>query len=97
MATTQATYKLLGTVSYTPSPGVNVKAQALGTTIEKKTDQFVEYEGKTYINAKEWIAIVFKNSGKSFQTKIELTIDKTPRPKKAYLPPTKKSPFAEFI
>ena len=97
MTTTQATYKFLGTVLYTPSPGVIVKAKAIGTTIGTKTDQFVEYEGKTYNNAREWIATVFQNSGKKIQVKIESTIDKTPRAKKAYLPPTKKSPFGEFI
>ena len=98
MTTIQSTSnKSLGNVLYTPLLGVNVIAHAIGTTIGKKTDQYVEYDGKTYNNAKEWIEKVFQNSGKKIQVNIELTIDKTPRPKKAYLPPTKKSPFGQYI
>ncbi len=79
MAQAAPVEKHLGTVSYQYDHGSYAKAKAIGMTFKtgvKKSDQFIEYEGKTYSNAQQWIKFVFNSSGR----KCTVKIDSTPRP-----------------
>lgn len=91
MAQAAPVRKNLGTVSYQYDHGKYAKANAIGITFKteaKKSDQIVEYEGKTYNNAQEWIQFVFNSSGR----KCTVKIDSTPRP----MPDVFKKPKLSF-
>ena len=73
----------LGTVYYMHETGKVAIANAVGVKyqasagIKKKEEQFVDYNGKKYADAKEWITKHFGSSGKKCMGKIDIT----PRPK----------------
>lgn len=68
---------------------------ALGEIVVNKDGKtMLHYNGKDYENAKQWINLVFNNSGKSCVVKIEKSQDSTPRPN--MYPPNQKYKFSRF-
>ena len=63
-----------------------------------KSKTVVQFEGVEYVNALEWLAKAFNNSGKSCSVKIEQShqVVNTPRPTR-YVPPSKDSPFGRYV
>jgi len=80
MAQAAPVEKHLGTLHYQYDHGKYATAKVVGKKFKiskvEKSDHFVEYEGKTYSDAKQWINFVFNSSGR----KCTVKIDSTPRP-----------------
>jgi hypothetical protein len=87
-----ASCRRLGTAVYRFS---NDKPCALGEIVVNKDGKTrLHYQEKDYDNAKQWINLVFNNSGKSCVVKIEKSQDSTPRP--TTLSPDQKYKFSRF-
>lgn len=93
----QAIPSTIAKVHYTPKSGVIVTAFAVA---KKGEPTYLMHDGKRFSNAQEWIKDAFQNSGKS--TELQVVVGKksdvgTPRPHTRYVPPSKQSPFGQYV
>ena len=91
----------LGHVHYRPAPDAEFKTGVVSKT--KLSNGTVStrliYEGVEYPNAKEWLSIVFNNSGRACYhiiPKSVVAMGDTPRAK-VYLPPNERCRFGRYV